>query len=217
MPLSHMPSILLERVTALLTSMFLHSCSHCLPATSFPRVWTSVGSLKIFFTCPHSFHLLSPSLFLLHIVIRMALKANVTVPLSWLKLPTLLYIQFRIIFKSEHLEMTRTCVGTLVCHLCDLSGYLISLSLLLVRDIGIIIPTSQSRREDKMSYCLSGISTVPGAQRVLRLEHVIVLIPAGVTLGHFQKAFADNPKYCLPPRTLIFCLSTLFISFVEVF
>lgn len=141
MPLSHMPSILLGRVTALLTSMFLHSCSHCFPATSFPRVWTSVGSLKIFFTCLHSFHL-SPSLFLLHIVIRMALKANVTVPLPCLKLPTLMYIQFRIIFKSEHLEMTRTCVGTLVCRLCDLSGYLISLSLLLVRDIGIIIPTS---------------------------------------------------------------------------
>lgn len=44
--LAHIPSILLERVTALLTSIFLfHSCSHYLHATSFPLVWASRGFL----------------------------------------------------------------------------------------------------------------------------------------------------------------------------
>lgn len=112
------------------------------PSTSFPLSWTSSGFLltkKKNLTCPLSFHFLSPPLFFpLHVVIRMAVKANVTVSFPHSKFLSCLYIQFRIIFKSEHFEMKRTCVWTLVCHLCGLSGYLISLSLFLVSDLGII-------------------------------------------------------------------------------
>lgn len=93
-----------------------------LPGDSFKNVFLTVP-------IPFTFSIL----FLLHIVIKMALKANVTVPLPCSKFLTLLYIQFRVIFKSKHFEMKRTWVWTLVCHLCDLSGHL-NLRVLLISD-----------------------------------------------------------------------------------
>lgn len=139
---SDAPSILCELVAALLASLApLPPCRHGLhqPLFLFP------GLLVDSFWQKKKFNLstcLSPSLstpfFSLHVVIRMAVKANVTVSFPHSKFLSCLYIQFRIIFKSEHFEMMRTCVWTLVCHLCGLSGYLISLSLFLVSDLGII-------------------------------------------------------------------------------
>lgn len=65
------------------------------PPTSFPLPWTSHGFrlTKTMLTCPLPFHL-SPPLFFspLHVIIRMAVKANVTVSLPRSKFLSYLYI-----------------------------------------------------------------------------------------------------------------------------
>lgn len=133
------PAALFDLLATLLASLSpRHQPPFPSPGLPMDSVWQ-----KTMLTCPLPFHL-SPPLFFspLHVIIRMAVKANVTVSLPRSKFLSYLYIQFRIIFKSEHFEMKRTCVWTLVCHSCGLSGYWLSLSLFLASDLGIIIPTS---------------------------------------------------------------------------
>lgn len=147
----------------------------------------------LFFASPLSVHPSPSLLFLLHIVIRMVLKANVTVLSPCSKFLTSLCMQFRIIFKSEHFEMRRSCVWTLVLPF-----------VWLVRLRSPFEPVPPQWNRNNNTYLMEPLWGWNKrlfikclAQCLAQSECAVVIVPAGVTLMSLPRGICWDPNY--PP------------------